>query len=173
MRNLDSCCCWRCALCPWEINFVLTFETVSFFCVYPVYLLCWLCVVRVVARATVWLLVQKSPTRCVCVSNCLWSKNFKRGGLDPSWAVAPQKKKKKIYMECYTSLNKGLEWMTIKLVLNAGFLDPNVPTATFQWMKICLQINKPAQNSEPTLFFLSFLLPSFLPSSYVGSCHND
>jgi len=33
------------------------------------------CVVSVVAASTSWSLVQKSPTLCVCVSNCVWSRS--------------------------------------------------------------------------------------------------
>jgi hypothetical protein len=38
MRNLDSCRCWRCTLCPCTVRnkFLVNFWTAPFFCVYPV-----------------------------------------------------------------------------------------------------------------------------------------
>jgi len=39
-------------------------------------LLCLLSVVLVAASATGWSPVQRDPTRCVWVSNCVWSRNI-------------------------------------------------------------------------------------------------
>jgi len=40
MRNWDSCRCWRCTFCRvrWEIDFLLTFETVPFICENSIYI---------------------------------------------------------------------------------------------------------------------------------------
>jgi len=45
-------------------------------------------VLWIATSATSCSLVRTSPTGCVCVSNCVWFRNFNLG---PSWAVASQK----------------------------------------------------------------------------------
>jgi hypothetical protein len=62
---------------------------------------CLVCCVGISAFATSWSLIQGSPTLCmsmciyVCVCMCMysfvWSRNL--GGLDPIWAVTPERER--------------------------------------------------------------------------------
>jgi hypothetical protein len=42
MRNLDSCRCWRCMLCPCKVRnkFLINFWNRTILCVYPVFRMC-------------------------------------------------------------------------------------------------------------------------------------
>jgi len=56
-------------------------------------LLCLLCVVQVAASANE-LITRSEKSYPLCVSNCVWSRKFKRSGLGPIWTVASQSRNK-------------------------------------------------------------------------------
>ena len=74
--------------------------------------LVFVCIVQGAVFATSWSVVRTIPAGCVCVCVCVcnyvWSKNLKRGGLRPIWALALLKNKSCCSMLVYKSKNSTL-----------------------------------------------------------------